>query len=251
LTLIVAHRGLRKKGEPDNSIPAFHSAIKSNADGFEFDIQLTSDKKFVCFHDDTLEILGIPKLINEMTFKEVSSLKLAEEIHIPSLEEVLETFGNKVFLNIEFKPKDGGIEELIGVINNYELKKDPRNFIISSFNFNSLKKIKSIDSDIPTGLLVHFVRKQLERASSISCDAIHPFYNEIPDGWSKLPKRIADYINTYYINKCITDATKIGVFVSPYTVNHEVFLRKSFEKGVFSVITDEVEKASQIRKNFV
>jgi glycerophosphoryl diester phosphodiesterase len=251
LTLIIAHRGYRKTGEPDNSMQAFHSAIKSNADGFELDVQQTSDKKFVCFHNDTLKILGISKAINELTFNEVVSLELAEGINIPSLEEVLVTFRNKVFLNIEYKPKEEGVEELIALINKQKLRKHRSNFIISSFNLTTLKKIKFLDPEIPTGLLVRFSRNQVKIASEINCDAIHPFYEVVPDGWSKIPKRISNFLIPYYFNKCFIEATSIGMMVNPYTVNHEVFLRKSFEKSVYSVITDEVEKAHQIKKEIV
>lgn len=251
MTLIIAHRGYRKTGVPDNSMSAFHSAIKSNADGFEFDIHLTSDRKFVCFHDATLETLGIPEPINKITFNEVISLELAEGINIPSLEEVLETFGNKTLLNIEFKPKKDGVEELVALIHKYKLKKDPKSLIISSFNSNPLRKIKSIDPEIPTGLLVHFSRNQVKRASGINCDAIHPMM-ELPAGWSKILKRLTSFLHTHYINKCFSEARKENMLlVNPYDVNHESSLRKSFEKGVYSVITDEVEKALRIRKEFV
>jgi glycerophosphoryl diester phosphodiesterase len=248
LTLIIAHRGYRKADEPDNSIPAFHSAIQSNADGLELDVQLTSDKKFVCFHDATLDTLGIPDPINELSFNEVVSLELTEGINIPSLEQILETFGNNVFLNIEFKPKEEGVEELIALIGKHKLRKHRSNFIISSYNLKPLKKIKKLDPEIPTGLLVYFSRNKVKTASEINCDAIHPFYEVVPDRWSKIPKRISNILIHYYFNKCFIEASNIGMMVNPYTVNHEVFLRKSFEKGVYSVITDEVEKAFQIRK---
>jgi glycerophosphoryl diester phosphodiesterase len=230
---------------------AFHSAIKSNADGFELDVQLTSDKKFVCFHNDRLDILGIPKAINETTFEEIVSLELTSGINISSLEQVLETFGNKVFLNIEYKPKEEGVEEIIALIGKYKLRKHRSNFIISSFNLDPLKRIKLLDPEIPTGLLVHFSRNQVKIASEINCDAIHPFYEIVPDGWSRMPKRLSNFLIPYYFNKCFIEATNLGMMVNPYTVNHEAFLRKSFEKGVYSVITDEVEKALRIRKEFV
>ncbi len=249
--MIIAHRGFRKNGEPDNSIPAFHSAIKSFADGLEFDIQITSDRKFVVFHDSTLVTLGIPKPINEITFNEVISLELAEGINIPSLEEVLGTFGNKTLLNIEFKPKEDGVEELVSLIHKFKLKKDPRNLIVSSYDSNSLKKIKSLDPKIPTGLLVYFSRNQVKNASSINCDAIHPFYEVIPDGWSKLPRRISRYLHGYYINKCFKEARTESMLVNPYTVNSDTFLRKSFENDLHAVITDEVERAFLIRKDFI
>ncbi|MCK4848578.1 MAG: glycerophosphodiester phosphodiesterase, partial [Candidatus Heimdallarchaeota archaeon] len=179
------------------------------------------------------------------------SLELAEGINIPSLEEVLETFGNKTLLNIEFKSKEDSIEELVTLVHKYKLKKDPRNLIISSFNSNPLRKIKSIDPEIPTGLLVHFSRNQVKRASGINCDAIHPMM-ELPDGWSKILKRLARFLQIHYINKCFSEARKENMMlVNPYDVNHEFFLRKSFENDLHAVITDEVEKAWRIRKEFI
>ena len=251
MTLIISHRGFRKNGEPDNSMPAFHSAINSFADGFEFDIQLTSDRKFVVFHDDTLATLGIAKPINEIPFKEVISLELAEGITIPSLEEVLETFGNKTLLNIEYKNQEEGVEELVELIHKYKLKKDPRNLIVSSYHSNPLQKLKSLDPEIPTGFLVYFSRNQVKKAIELKCDAIHPFYEFIPEGWSKLPIRISSYLMAHYANKCFTKARKERMLVNPYPVNSDIYLRKSFENELYAVITDEVEKAWRIRKDFL
>lgn len=250
MTLIIAHRGYRKEGEPDNSMPAFHSAIDSKADGFEFDIQLTSDNRFVCFHDDTLETLGIRKPINEITFNEVVSLELTDGIHIPSLEEVLETFGNKTLLNIEFKPKKDGVEELVALIHKYKLKKDPRYLIISSFNSDPLRRIKSIDPEIPTGLLVQFARNQVNQASGLNFDAIHPRM-EFPAEWSKITKKLLKFVLIYYIKRSFSEAREEKMLVNPFDVNQEDSLKLSFENDLYAVITDEVEKARRIRKDFI
>jgi hypothetical protein len=55
----------------------------------------------------------------------------------------------------------------------------------------------------------------------------------------------------YYANKCIIQARDERMLVNPYTVNSDIFLRKSFENDLYAVITDEAEKAWQIRKDFV
>ena len=132
MTYILAHRGYsRKNNEPDNSIQAFQTAIDSGADGFEFDIQLSSDLKFICYHDNNLQKIGISKRICDLSFKKLISLELKEGIPIPSLEDVLETFGNKVLLNIELKPQNKGVKELIELINQYGIIKKTSNLIVS------------------------------------------------------------------------------------------------------------------------
>ena len=53
MTKILAHRGYLVNGLPGNTLPAFKAGLDNGADGFEFDIHLTSDCKFVCYHDDS------------------------------------------------------------------------------------------------------------------------------------------------------------------------------------------------------
>ena len=103
MVLIFAHRGYQVNGDPENSIPAFQTAVHYGAGGIELDIHLTSDRKLICYHDDSLVKIGKSSLIREMSFNELKYLELAEGVFIPSLEEVCEIFGNKIALNIEVK----------------------------------------------------------------------------------------------------------------------------------------------------
>lgn len=250
MTYILAHRGYRKNKEPDNSITAFQTAIDSGADGFEFDIQLSSDLKFVCYHDNTLQKIGISKRICDLSFKELISLELDEGISIPSLEDVLETFGNRVLLNIELKPQDKGVKELVELINQYDIIKKSTNLIVSSFAASQLERIKSLDSEIPTGFLVVFPRKKVKYAYKLDCDAIHPFYNTIPDDFTKIPSWILSPIHKYYAHKCFKEANQFGLLVNPWTVNDDRFLHRCFERQTFSVITDAVDRAKHIRQDY-
>lgn len=51
-----AHRGYFGKDQrpPENSLPAFAAAAQ-NGYGIELDVQFTSDRRLVVFHDDTLD----------------------------------------------------------------------------------------------------------------------------------------------------------------------------------------------------
>ena len=50
-----AHRGYFGKDQrpPENSLPAFAAAVQ-NGYGMEMDVQFSSDRKLLVFHDDTL-----------------------------------------------------------------------------------------------------------------------------------------------------------------------------------------------------
>jgi len=250
MTLILAHRGYLINGDPENSIPAFQTAIHFGADGLEFDIHLTVDRKFVCYHDDTLSRLGRSDFIKNLHYHELKALELSEGVYIPSLEEILEEFGNKTTLNIELKTQKDGVKELIEIINQYNLIKDPNRLIVSSFHHTPLEEIKKIDPEIPTGLLFEFARGQLEEAQRLGCDTIHPFYNEVPKTYMKGPYRIISSIHKYYAHKCIEESKKLKILANPYGVNNEQFLKSVFMRRVNGIITDNVEKALEIREEF-
>jgi glycerophosphoryl diester phosphodiesterase len=245
---ILAHRGYLINGEPENSIPAFQTAIHHGADGFEFDVHLTSDNKFVCFHDDTLEKFDRTEAIKGLTLNEVSSIELSEGIMIPTLEEIIETFGNKVILNLEMKNPERGAKELVEVINQYNLKREK--IIISSFHFSPLRTIKSTDPTILTGLLCHFAKGQLALAKKLNCDSLHPFYGVVPSEWVKISFWLTSRIHKYYTHKCFKAAKREGIFMNPYGVNDESSIRSTILKEVNAIITDEVELALKIRNKF-
>lgn len=244
---IIAHRGYLIKSDPENSIPAFHTAIEHGADGLEFDIHLTSDNKFVCFHDDTLEKLGRSELIKDLPQKELNSIELSEGTTIPTLEEILETFGNKVILNIEVKSKIKGGKELVNLIHQFDLNQDK--LIVSSFHYSPLKDIKTYDPTIPTGLLCGFAKGQIKKAKELKCNALHPFYDVIPRRWIKAPYRLVTKIHKYYAHKSFQNARQSGLLIIPWTVNDKKFIKSAIRMNVNSIITDEVEKVLKIRKS--
>ena len=251
MTYIVAHRGFSRTNEPDNSIPAFQAALEENADGIEFDIQLSSDGHFVCFHDPTLEKLGRSEQLNELKLNTLTKIEISEGITIPSLVDVLEKYGNKLLLNIELKPSKEGTEELVHVINQFDIAKTPEKLVISSFHGTALAQIKKLDLDIPTGLLVHFARNQLPFVQKYGCDAIHPFYDKIPEGWTNLPLWLGSRLHKYYTHKCFDEARKKDILVNPYTVNSDSYLLNCFKRNTYSVITDCVDRAYQIKQTMI
>ncbi|MHA1941073.1 MAG: glycerophosphodiester phosphodiesterase [Candidatus Hodarchaeales archaeon] len=247
-TKIIAHRGYCPKNEPDNSFAAFKNAFDSESDGIEFDVQLSSDGKFICYHDDTLEDIGISENIGDLSFEEVTFSTLADGSTIPSLEEVLNLYANKFLLNIELKTPENGVNELVDQINFFDLEKTPENLIISSFHPEQLKRIKKIDPKIPTGLLVSFSRNQVKRAIKYGCNALHPFYNEISEEDTKVPRFLINPILKFYAHKSFVEAKNNNILINPYTVNEKQYLYECFRKNVFSVITDELTLAQKIRK---
>ena len=89
---IYAHRGLHTGDSrvPENSLAAFQAAAQAGY-GVELDVQFTADKKVVVFHDNNLNrMCGVDRRIDELTYAELSELRLLEsDQSIPLLSEVL------------------------------------------------------------------------------------------------------------------------------------------------------------------
>lgn len=78
---------------PENSMEAFRKAVRRGF-GSEMDVHLTADGKLVVFHDENiLRMTGVDRLIEEMTWDEISQVRLLGTGYgIPRLEEVLDLF---------------------------------------------------------------------------------------------------------------------------------------------------------------
>lgn len=99
-----AHRGLHSKSVPENSLRAFENAVDFGL-GIELDIQLSSDKEVVVFHDFTLNrVANVDKRVLDLTAEELGKLSLCGQGDgVPTLKQVLELVDGRVPLIIEFK----------------------------------------------------------------------------------------------------------------------------------------------------
>lgn len=169
-TLNFAHRGFRSK-YPENTMLAFSKAADLGVDGIEFDVHLSSDGVPVIIHDETLDrTCNASGLVKDFSFAELKKInaaanfKSAESLNtaitldekIPSLEEYFDLIKDKnIISNIELKTgvfEYPGIEEKVyALLKKYNLQDK---CIISSFNHESVLRMKKINSSLVCGFLV-------------------------------------------------------------------------------------------------
>lgn len=121
---IIAHRG-DHTAHAENTLPAFQSAVDAHADGFEFDVRLTSDHVPVVFHYVTLMHTTGSGVVANYTYDDIRQLRVthpetAAQYLIPTLRDVLEAFGGKTYLEIHvqsFSPET--ITEIGALLNEY------------------------------------------------------------------------------------------------------------------------------------
>jgi glycerophosphoryl diester phosphodiesterase len=156
--LKIAHRGYSAL-YPENTMESFRAAAEAGADMIEFDVHLSKDNRLVIIHDDTVDRTSDGSgYAGRMTFDELRGLDFSmgrgTGARIPLLEEVLDEFKNRMLMNIEIKNlpvKYNGIEARIAeTVSSMGCEES---VIVSSFDHNSLLKIKKIMPSLRTGML--------------------------------------------------------------------------------------------------
>ncbi|WP_036730139.1 glycerophosphodiester phosphodiesterase [Peptoniphilus mikwangii] len=181
--LNIAHRGFKSR-YPENTMLAFKKAVETGADGIEFDVHLSKDGEIVIIHDERLD-RTTDKSGRIMDFsldelKSANAANLYKDIEfeaIPTLREYFEYISDKKLItNIELKTGiywyDGIEEKVYRMIKEFDIQDK---IIISSFNHNSVLKMKEIDKNIKCGLLVAcWLNKPWEYVKKLGVEYYHP-----------------------------------------------------------------------------
>ena len=141
--LLLGHRGARLYA-PENTVPAFNLSLNHGADGFEFDVRCTRSKESIVCHDRKFNRIAV----RTRTLEQIHA-KCSVDGKPPCLEDVLELYSRKAFLNIEVKVR--GMERVI-----FEaVKRFPpqRGYFISSFLPSVVRKLHALDRSLVLGAI--------------------------------------------------------------------------------------------------
>lgn len=188
---IWAHRGCSYR-YPENTLPAFQAACElEGLAGIELDVQLTKDEELVVFHDEAVDrLMDSTGNIRDYTLAELQRMCFKEcmedaEARIPALEEVLQlvkpyAMQSGLKLNIELKnnvvPYEGMEEKVLHAVGLYGMNEY---VVYSSFNPQSIAKMKKLDDSVQTGILQGDMQKCIEMMEACRADALHPKVDSI------------------------------------------------------------------------
>lgn len=175
---LIAHRGLHSSNTIENTIPAF---IKAMDKGYiiELDIHILKDNTIVIYHDfDLKRLTGVNKVIEKLTYPQLSKIKIKKKYQIPTLKQVMNIINGKVPLLIEIKTVDKNIkffEELIKLLDNYSgvfALQSINPFVIEWFYQN--KKY-------PLGLIIfNEINYKILKKYSKMCDFLTVYKKQLP-----------------------------------------------------------------------
>ena len=160
---IILHRGLSYVGDydksaPENTIPAFNNAAKTNCFGIETDVQETKDGILVCFHDIDIKYrTNSNGLIQDYTYDELKKVKIdyganidKYDVNIPKLEDFLKICkdnNKRPFIDIKCVKH---YDKLYELIHNYF--NDDEYFVACSFEPACYESIKVFNKKCICGI---------------------------------------------------------------------------------------------------
>ena len=237
---IFAHRGASAHA-PENTLAAFELALAQGAEGIELDAKLSADGHVVVIHDATVDRTtdGYGR-VKDMSLADLRSLGaglfFAEKYRgekVPTLEEVFEALGKRMFINVELTnyntPGDHLVESVCMLVKKFELQK---RVLFSSFFASNLSKARGLLPEVPRGLLAfNGLLGAWARSFGFAFgryQALHPNLKDVTPQQVQRVHRLERRVHVW-------------------TVNATEDMRRLFDWGVDAIFTDDPQLAVQVR----
>lgn len=234
---VIAHRGASGTA-PENTMAAFHRAAELGV-GFELDVTLCASGEVVVIHDDTVDRTSDGTgVVAEMTLEELRTLDFGAWFSpeyagepIPTLREVLETFGGRVVIDIELKTTEARQALAEAVVHEIRRLGLVDHVFVTSFDPFLLGAVREADPSILRGqITATFDGAGLGLVKTLALR--HMWLNG-----SSRPDMVA-------VQHVRADAAfmrrmaRRGLPVLVWTVNEPAEARELRDRGVVSVISD-------------
>jgi len=238
--VIFAHRGASAHA-PENTLAAFELAFAQGADAIELDAKLSADGHVIVIHDLTVDrTTGAHGRVKDMKLADLRVLDAGSSFStnfrgekVPLLEEVFETLGQKLFINVELTnystPRDHLVESVCMLVKRFNLQK---RILFSSFFASNLLRAHSYLPEVPCGLLAYGgVIGAWARSFGFAFGnyaALHPYLRDVTQ-------------------QQVARVHRLNRRLHVWTVNAEQDLRRLMEWQVDGVFTDDPQLALKVR----
>ena len=244
---VIAHRGISSKA-PENTLASFKQAASiPGVDMIELDVRLTKDEEVIVLHDRTLQRTTTGNgPVRNYSLEEIRRLDAGSWFHpmfaeqrIPTLAEVFQHVGNRLWIDVEIKSDrlhrelPGLLEEkVLDVVNKCGMDD---NVLFSSFDHQILSNIRRIKSSAVTGVLFDLFRD----------------FGRLP---SKLAGRVGAKVfkcATHELtHKMLNDAHKHNIAVYVYTLNSVQGVQRMLDYGVDGILSNNADDIVRVVKSY-
>ncbi|MFA5926371.1 MAG: glycerophosphodiester phosphodiesterase [Parcubacteria group bacterium] len=230
--LIIAHRG-DTSSSIENTIESFENAIRKGADMIEFDVRRTKDGVFIVHHSQKI----CRKLIRTIGWEEIEKINKRRSAAVPKLEEVLRMARGRVRLDIEIKESGHEAEIMEMVLRHVDYK----DFVVTSFNDPSIKKLKERYPKATAGLIFS-IRKSKGK------------FSELLTGRRRSLNAADFFVSSSSLMRLgfRERAKKYGKRFMVWGVNGRRMMKKMLEDSrVEGIITDKLDVALEVKKELI
>jgi len=231
-----AHRG-DVSNAPENTIPAFLSAVSKGASMIEFDVQLSKDGHLVLMHDPTVSrTTNGEGNVSDLTFGELRALDAGSWFNssyagtrIPTLREALNAIDERILCNVHLKDSPGVAEAAARAIQ--ELGRLDQCFLACT-----MEQARTARAVVPDIQICNMSRQGGDRKAYINttiaerCEFI------------QLHKRNG----LDEIKKAVHTLHAKGIKVNYFGAEDPEIIRKLQAAGVDYVLTDALERCVQV-----
>lgn len=241
---LIAHRGHSKK-YPENTMLAFRNAVEVGADGIEFDVHFTKDKKVIIHH---FYYLGNTDNGEGRVFEKDTAFlrsldagswfgKEFKGEKMPLLEEVLQEFGDKTIYEIELK--GFGKEYIDSVLKLVQEHKLLNNVKFSSFQYPLLSYVKKQLPQATVGFIAPPIPDWMDEVIAREFIKSHLLLGEIDV--IHAPVKIYD-------QNFVEELHSMGLKVHFGLCDTEEDLKKAVALGADELTTNDIELAVKVVK---
>lgn len=232
---ICAHRG-DVSVAPENTIPAFESAVAKGVGMIEFDVQLSKDGQLIIMHDATVNRTTNGKgVVSNLTFKQLRALDAGSWFgdsfagtRIPTLEETLNAIPPGILCNVHLKNSPGVAAESAKLI-------QKMNRMDQCFLACTVEQAQEARKVVPEISICNMSRQGSDRTAYVAltietrCKFIQLHRNNGLKG-------IAEQIERLH---------RAGVIVNYFGTEDPAMIRKLVDAGVNYILTDDVDTAQR------
>ncbi|WP_370314282.1 glycerophosphodiester phosphodiesterase [Guptibacillus hwajinpoensis] len=251
--LNVAHRGASGHA-PEHTLASYKLGDEMKGDYIEIDLQMTKDGKLIAMHDESVDrTTNGTGLVKDYTLEQLKELDAGswfnekypekanpayEGLQVPTLEQVLQTFGKDARYYIETKSPEvypGMEEELLRILNKYNLtgvNERSSKVLIQSFSQESLLKMHKLNPNLPLIQLISY--KEPATISEGELQELTEYAVGVGMSASK--------IDETYVQK----VRSAGLLIHPYTVNEKEQMTRLLDWGVTGMFTNYPDLLSDV-----
>lgn len=246
----IGHRGAAGLA-PENTMVAFREGLRQGAEWLELDVHGTRDGHVVVIHDERVDRTTQGRgAVAELSLDEIRALDAGyrftgdgtafpfrgQGVGIPTLEEVLNAFGEARFI-VEMKPADPAFAARVLEVVDRAGARD--RVVLAGFNDPVIRQARRLAPDAVTSMAQgEAVRMQVMLRLGLGA-----FWRP-PSRVAQLPER---YLGVPIVTEALVRlAHRKGIPVHVWTVNEPADMRRLADLGVDGIITDYPDRMARV-----